>query len=50
MKEASVGIFLHQSVNDLLGCVKATRVRRVRVPPRFLSGRRIQVDLQDTVC
>lgn len=46
IKKASVGVFLHQSVNELLGFVEATRSGVFHLLPGFLSGRRIQVDLQ----
>lgn len=46
IKEAPVGVFLHQGVDDLLGSVETTRAGAVNVLPRFLSRRRIQVHLQ----
>lgn len=45
VEEASVGIFLHQDVDHLLGLFETRRVCLVNVLPRFLSCHRVQIDL-----
>lgn len=45
VEEASVGIFLHQDVDHLLGLVETRRVCPVNVLSRFLSCHRVQIDL-----
>lgn len=46
VEEASVGIFLHQDVDHLLGFLKTRQAGAVHLFPCFLSCQCIQIDLQ----
>lgn len=45
VEEASVGIFLHQDVDHLLGLVKTGGAGPVHALPRFLPRHRVQIHL-----